>query len=61
MIAVVQRVSEARVEVAGQVTGSIRLGLLVLVCAEPADGPAQVDKLVDKLLKLRIFATTRAR
>ena len=56
MIALVQRVAEARVEVAGAVTGEIGPGLLVLMCAEPADGSAQVSKLVDKLLKLRIFS-----
>jgi D-tyrosyl-tRNA(Tyr) deacylase len=56
VIALVQRVTQARVEVAGQVMGAIGKGLLVLVCAEPADGSVQVAKLVDKLLKLRIFA-----
>ena len=56
MIALVQRVSSARVEVAGQVTGAIGPGLLVFVCAEPADTEALVERLVDKLLKLRIFA-----
>ena len=56
MIALVQRVTQARVEVAGEVTGAIAHGLLVLVCAEPDDGAAQVRKLLDKLLKLRIFA-----
>jgi D-tyrosyl-tRNA(Tyr) deacylase len=56
MIAVVQRVGQARVEVAGAVVGAIGPGLLVLVCAEPADTPAVAVRLVDKLLKLRIFA-----
>ena len=56
MIAVIQRVRDARVEVAGRVTGAIGQGLLVLVCAEPEDTPAQADKLLDKLLKLRIFS-----
>jgi D-aminoacyl-tRNA deacylase len=56
MIALVQRVREARVEVAGRVTGAIGPGLLVFVCAEPADSATQVDRLVDKLVKLRIFA-----
>jgi D-aminoacyl-tRNA deacylase len=56
MIALVQRVLSARVEVAGTVVGAIEQGLLVLVCAEPNDSPAHVAKLVDKLLKLRIFA-----
>ena len=56
MIALVQRVLEARVVVAGQTVGQIGPGLLVLVCAEPSDTEAQAAKLVDKLLKLRIFA-----
>jgi len=56
LIALVQRVREARVEVAGQTVGAIGAGLLVLVCAEPADTPALATKLVDKLLKLRIFS-----
>jgi D-tyrosyl-tRNA(Tyr) deacylase len=56
VIALVQRVALARVEVAGSVTGAIGPGLLVLVCAEPADGPSQVARMVDKWLELRIFA-----
>lgn len=56
MIALVQRVADARVDVAGATVGVIGRGLLVLVCAEPADTEAQAAKLVDKLLKLRIFA-----
>jgi D-tyrosyl-tRNA(Tyr) deacylase len=56
VIALVQRVREARVEVAGRVTGAIGTGLLVLVCAEPADTEATAAKLVDKLVKLRVFA-----
>jgi D-aminoacyl-tRNA deacylase len=56
VIAVVQRVSQARVEIAGSVVGAIDTGLLVLVCAEPRDSDALADKLVAKLLKLRIFS-----
>lgn len=56
MIALVQRVREARVEVAGQTIGVIEQGLLVFVCAEPQDDEANAAKLVAKLLKLRIFA-----
>ena len=37
MIALLQRVSEARVNIEGQTVGAIGPGLLVLVCAEPAD------------------------
>jgi D-aminoacyl-tRNA deacylase len=55
MMALVQRVLRAHVEVAGCTVGAIDQGLLVLVCAEPADSEALADKLVDKLLKLRIF------
>lgn len=56
MIAVLQRVKCARVEVAGRIVGAIEQGLLVLVCAEPSDTEAQAEKLVAKLLKLRIFS-----
>ena len=55
MIALIQRVSRARVEVAGATVGEIGPGLLVLVCAERGDSEAQADKLLAKILKLRIF------
>jgi D-tyrosyl-tRNA(Tyr) deacylase len=56
MISVVQRVRQARVRVEGQTVGEIGQGLLVLVCAEQGDTEAQGDKLLAKLLKLRIFS-----
>ncbi len=56
MIAVLQRVSEASVRVEGQVIGQIGQGLLVLLCAEHGDTDALADKLLAKMLKLRIFA-----
>lgn len=56
MMALIQRVTHARVEVDDRVTGAIGPGLLVLVCAQPNDTPAHAAKLVDKLLKLRIFS-----
>jgi len=56
VIAVLQRVSQARVEVAGQVVGRIDRGLLMLVCAEPTDTEGHARRLVDKVLKLRIFS-----
>ena len=55
-MALLQRVSRARVAVAGEVVGEIGPGLLVLLCAEPQDSAVQAGKLVDKLLKLRLFA-----
>jgi D-aminoacyl-tRNA deacylase len=56
VIAIAQRVSEAKVSVDGHIVGAIGAGLLVLVCAEPSDAEAQASRLVDKLLKLRIFS-----
>lgn len=56
MIALVQRVAQARVEIGGGCVAAIGAGALVLVCAEPTDTPAQAERLVDKLLALRIFA-----
>ena len=56
MMALIQRVWQVRVEVGGRTVGEIGQGLLVLVCAEPNDTEALADKLVHKLLKLRVFA-----
>ena len=56
MLALVQRVREAKVVIDGQTIGAIGQGLLVLVCAERGDGEAQGDRLLAKLLKLRIFS-----
>ncbi len=56
MIGLVQRVRQASVTVDGAVVGAIGPGLLLLVCAEPADTEIQAARLVDKLLKLRIFS-----
>jgi len=55
VIALLQRVSEARVVIAGDPVGQIGVGLLVLLCAEPHDTEAVVHKLLAKILKLRIF------
>ena len=56
MMALLQRVRSARVEVAGQVVGAIDAGLLVLLCAERGDTAACAERLLAKLLKLRIFS-----
>jgi D-tyrosyl-tRNA(Tyr) deacylase len=55
MKAVLQRVSEARVVVDGQTVGDIAQGLLVLLCAERGDTEAVGQKMLDKILKLRVF------
>src|SRR5512146_1357972 len=56
MIALLQRVSQARVRVDGAVVGEIGAGTLALVCAERGDSIAQADSLLAKILALRIFA-----
>ena len=56
MKGLLQRVSGARVEVAGEVLGSIDQGLLVLLAVEPGDTQAQADKLLKKLLNYRVFS-----
>ena len=56
MKAILQRVAEARVVIAGETVGQIGQGLVVLLCAEQGDSEAQAEKLLAKLLKLRIFS-----
>ncbi|TBU92874.1 D-aminoacyl-tRNA deacylase [Phytopseudomonas dryadis] len=56
MKALLQRVSSARVEVAGEVLGAIDQGLLVLVGVEPQDDQASCARLLHKLLNYRVFS-----
>lgn len=56
MLALIQRVSEARVDVGGRCVGAIGQGLLVLLCAERGDSETQAGKLLAKLLRLRVFS-----
>ena len=55
MRALLQRVSEARVEVAGETVAAIESGLLILVCAMDGDTDSEALKLAAKVSKLRIF------
>jgi D-aminoacyl-tRNA deacylase len=55
MIALLQRVSEAKVEVDGAPVGSIGPGLLVLLGVRPADDEAAALKLLARLLNYRVF------
>lgn len=55
MIALLQRVSEARVRVDDTITGEIGAGVLALLCAEPEDTPATAERLIEKMLNYRIF------
>ena len=61
MIALIQRVSSAHVDVEGTTLGSIGLGLLALVAVEPADGEAQTRRMLQKLLGYRVFADPAGR
>ncbi|MES2148245.1 MAG: D-aminoacyl-tRNA deacylase [Pseudomonadota bacterium] len=56
MIALLQRVSQASVSVAGERIAAIDAGLLVLVCAERGDSEKEADALLAKLLGYRVFA-----
>jgi D-tyrosyl-tRNA(Tyr) deacylase len=61
MLALIQRVTEARVAVGGDVVGAIGPGLLALVGIEPGDGEAQVARMTDRLLGYRVFADDAGR
>jgi len=56
MIALLQRVSQAKVEIDGKPVGSIGPGLLVLLGVRPADDEATALKLLGRLLQYRVFA-----
>ena len=61
MIALIQRVSAARVEVDGETTGAIEAGLLALVAVESGDGEPQAERLLERLLGYRVFADAQGR
>jgi len=61
MKGLLQRVSGARVEVAGEIVGAIDQGLLVLLAVEPGDTLAHADKLLKKLLNYRVFSDAQGK
>lgn len=61
MIGLLQRVSEARVLVAGTSVGAIGAGLLVLVGVERGDDAARAERLLERLLGYRVFADASGR
>lgn len=61
MIALIQRVSEARVEVDGEVVGRIGPGVLAFVAVERGDGEAQARRLLERILGYRVFADDQGR
>ncbi len=56
MIGLLQRVTEARVEIAGETVGEIGPGLLVLIGVEKEDTQQSADRLLERLLGYRVFA-----
>ena len=61
MIALIQRVESARVEVDGTTVGAIEAGLLALVAVEPGDGEAQCRRMLERLLGYRVFSDAEGR
>ena len=61
MIALIQRVREAHVDVAGATVSRIGPGLLALVAVQPQDGETQVLRMLDRLLGYRVFADAQGR
>lgn len=56
MIALLQRVSRARVDVCGECVGAIGQGLLALIGVERLDSPREADRLIERMLGYRVFA-----
>jgi len=61
MIALIQRVSAASVQVDGQIIGAIDQGLVALIGIVRQDQVAQADRLLQRLLDYRVFADTDGR
>jgi len=61
MIALIQRVLEARITVAGNTVGEIGPGLLALVAVERGDQPANAARMVERLLGYRVFGDDTGR
>lgn len=56
MIALIQRVSSAKVDIDGEIVGQIGKGLLVLLGVEKDDDRQKADKLAEKVLNYRVFS-----
>lgn len=61
MIALIQRVSEASVEVESEIIAAIGAGLLALVAVQPGDGDPQAQRMLDRLLGYRVFGDEQGR
>lgn len=61
MIALIQRVTEARVVVAGETVGAIGAGLLAFVAVEPHDDERRAARMLERLLGYRVFSDAEGR
>lgn len=61
MIAVLQQVSRAKVEVLGETVSEIGRGLLVLVAIEQGDAEPQAERMAERLLGYRVFPDTEGK
>ncbi len=61
MIALLQRVRRAHVEVGGETVGRIDAGLLVFACVQPGDTPARIVRMAERLAAYRVFADASGR
>lgn len=61
MIALIQRVREARVQVDGLTTGAIHRGIVALIGVERGDGEAQAARLAERVIGYRIFADAQGK
>jgi D-tyrosyl-tRNA(Tyr) deacylase len=61
MIGLLQRVREARIDIAGETAGAIGPGLLVFIGVERADTETAADRLLERLLGYRVFADDQGR
>jgi D-tyrosyl-tRNA(Tyr) deacylase len=61
MISLLQRVSEAKVTVDGEITGRIGPGLLVFLAVQPDDSEASVARMAERVLTYRLFSDAEGR
>lgn len=61
MIALLQRVRQARVEVGDECVGRIGPGLLVFACVQPGDTPARIERMAERVLAYRVFPDAAGR
>lgn len=61
MIGLIQRVKHANVKIEGRIVGEIGAGLLLLVCTQTQDTPNTIDKMLSKILQMRIFSDSNGK